>query len=338
MHRHQPSARTDQVAEYWTSGHGQRLKAGDQQVAVCTSCHRYEGKHAIYAVHDLKSPVYVTHVAETCSRCHADAKIMDGRQYHGQALGHQQYAEWKESVHGQALLKGDQSAPTCNNCHGNHGALPPEIGSVANTCGTCHGKVASLFANTQMKHKFDEVGLPGCATCHGKHRIQKPTDEMLGMGEGAKCGECHAQGKYGATLAGANYARSTRDGLDELRQLIKEEKEESAEVEKKGMEIGGPPFLTRDADDALTNARTLFHGFAPGPVNEALAKGKKAILDRKEWDEKALQDYTARRVWLGVSLVPIALVVLLLLIYIRRLPVPAATETDGGAGHGPGST
>ena len=34
-----------------------------------------------------------------------------------------------KSVHGKALLeKGDLSAPTCNNCHGNHGAAPPQIG------------------------------------------------------------------------------------------------------------------------------------------------------------------------------------------------------------------
>ena len=35
-----PSPRTDQLAEYWTSGHGKALKAtGDPKVATCISCH-----------------------------------------------------------------------------------------------------------------------------------------------------------------------------------------------------------------------------------------------------------------------------------------------------------
>ena len=107
---------------------------------------------------------------------------MAGRVYHGRPLSHNQYEQWRQSVHGQALLKGDDlSAPTCNDCHGNHGEVPPEVDSVANACGTCHAKVAALFADTRMKHRFEEVGLPGCATCHGSHAITSPTDEMLGM-------------------------------------------------------------------------------------------------------------------------------------------------------------
>ena len=71
----------------------------------------------------------------------------------------------------EALLKkGDLGAPTCNNCHGNHGAVPPAVGSVANACGTCHGKIAELFATTRMKHRFVEEKLPGCATCHQQPR------------------------------------------------------------------------------------------------------------------------------------------------------------------------
>ena len=84
------------------------------------------------------------------------------------------------------LEKGDLSAATCNNCHGNHGAVPPEVGSVANACGTCHGKIAGLFADTSMKHRFEEEKLPGCATCHSNHKIQLPSDKMVGMRRGRR--------------------------------------------------------------------------------------------------------------------------------------------------------
>ncbi|HLN32553.1 MAG TPA: hypothetical protein VK395_32795 [Gemmataceae bacterium] len=328
MRQYQPSMRTDQLAEYRTSGHGKRLEAtGDPQVAVCTSCHG--GRHHIYAVHDLESPVYPTHVSKTCATCHSDPKIMEGRQYHGRPLGHNQYEEWKQSVHGKALLeKGDRSAPSCNKCHGNHGALPPEIGSVANACGACHAKVAGLFANTQMKHKFEEVGLPGCATCHSNHLIRQPSDEMLGMGEDATCSKCHAQGQHGATLAGAHVARTLRAELDDLSQLIAEAETKTAEAERLGMEVSGPRFDLRKAVDARVNARTLIHSFDPGPVGRALAEGKQAASEVKERAEGAMHEYTARRVWLAVSLVPIAVVVLLLLVYIWRLPIPAATTAN----------
>jgi predicted CXXCH cytochrome family protein len=328
MRRFQPSPRTDQVAEYWTSGHGKRLKeSGDPQVAVCTSCHG--GKHKLYAVKDLESPVYPTRVSQTCAVCHSDAKVMDGRQFHGRLLGHNQYEEWRQSVHARALLeKGDLSAPSCNRCHGNHGAVPPEVSSVANACGTCHNKTARLFENTLMRHRFEQVELPGCATCHGNHLIRAPTDEMLGMGERAVCVKCHAEGRYGATLAGAEVARTLRDRLDKLNALITEAEEKIAEAERRGMEVSQPRYDLRNAFNARVNARTLVHTFSPDPVNKALDEGVQTASRVKEQAEAALTEYTARRMWLAASLLPIAIAIVFLVLYIRRLPLPAAGQAE----------
>jgi hypothetical protein len=331
MRHYQPSPRTDQAAAYWTSGHGKRLKeTGDPEVAVCTSCHG--GKHHIQPVHDLDSPVYPTRIGKTCATCHSDAKKMAGREFHGRPIGHDQYSEWEHSVHGKALLeKGDLSAPTCNRCHGNHGAVPPEVDSVANACGTCHGKVAKLFANTRMRHQFEKVGLPGCATCHSNHLIRTPSDEMLGMGEKSTCARCHAHGQFGATVAGADIARTLRGQLDELNQLISEAEAKTSEADRLGMEVSGPLFDLRKAFNARVNARTLIHTFSPEPVNQALAEGRQTALDVERRAEAALQEYTARRVWLAGSLVPLAIVVLLLLVYIRRLPIPPVEQVDSPA-------
>jgi predicted CXXCH cytochrome family protein len=342
MRRYRPSPRTDQVMEYWTSGHGHKLRkaeeeyqaalknlpAGDPppefkdpQVANCISCHSPGGKHHILAVDDLVSPVYPTNVAMTCSKCHSNAQLMAGRTYHDRPLGHNQYEQWKQSVHGQAMLvKGDLSAPTCNDCHGNHGALPPEVGSVANACGTCHGKVAALFATTRMKHQFETAGLPGCATCHGSHEILAPTDEMLGMTEGAACVRCHQDNKFGATLAGAATARTLRADLEDLKQQIVDAETEVAAAERLGMEVRGPRYDLRKAHAALTNARTQIHTFAPGPVEEALAEGLKVTSEVRSSAEAALAEHKYRRVWLAWSLVPIFIVVVLLLLYIRSMP------------------
>ncbi len=320
MRRYRPSPRVDQETEYWTSGHGQLLQEKPTaKVATCVSCH---GGHDTRAVGDLESRVYPTRVAKTCAVCHADAELMAGRNYHDRPLGHQQFELWSKSVHAQAMMKkGDLSAATCNDCHGNHGAVPPDVDSVANACGTCHVKVAELFATTKMKHSFEKIDLPGCATCHGNHEIRSPTDKMLGMIDGALCARCHEEGEHGATLAGAEIARQMHDGLADLVTQISTVEEKLDKAERLGMEIRGPRFRLRDANDALTNARTLVHTFAIEPVQEAVTEGLTVTTEVDADAEAVLKEYTNRRVWLGLSLVPIFAVVALLVLYIRSTPI-----------------
>gem|GEM_PF-348953 len=334
-----PRARVDQLREYWTSGHGRRLKeAKDPEVATCVSCHGKahgtaadRGPHGVRAVADLDSPVYPKNVAKTCATCHADQKRMAGREYHGRPIGHEQYAQWSQSVHAEALLqKGDLSAPTCNDCHGNHGALPPDVDSVANACGVCHSKVASLFSATRMKHAFEKAALPGCATCHGAHEIHHPTVEMLGMEQEAVCVRCHAEGKYGATVAGAKAARKFREDLDALRVEIQSAEATIETAERLGMAIPGPAsdprtdvrLHLRKASDALTAARVEIHSFASEPLENILALGRQIAAEAQQSAETAIRQYHARRMWLAGSLVPIVLVIGVLLVYIRTLPVP----------------
>jgi hypothetical protein len=357
MRRYLPSPRTDQLAEYWTSGHGQKLKAAGDDVAVatCISCHdKPHGsglkpkQHGIRAVADLESPVYRTRLANTCAKCHSNEKLMKDRTYHGRPLGYNQNESWRQSVHGKALLeKGDLSAPTCNHCHGNHGAVPPQVDSVANACGTCHGREAKLFADTKMKHGFEQARLPGCVTCHAtrrpsgpdNHLIRVPDDNLLGMQEGAVCIECHneQQPKYGATVAGAKAAQDLRSGLDTLKAGIDHARETLEAADHLGMEVSKPRFELRKATDALTSARVQIHSFDPKPAEKALADGQGVLSEVQAAADKALYEHHARRVWLGLSLVPILAVVLLLVFYIRALPLrggdkdltPVDWETPG---------
>src|SRR6266542_3714522 len=138
MKRFNPSLRVDQEREYYTSVHGKLLKSGETRVATCISCHSV---HGIRAITDPLSSVYPSNVAETCSKCHASADYMRGFK-----IPSDQFDNYKKSVHAKALYdKQDLSAPTCNDCHGNHGATPPGIASVANVCGQCHARQAELF-------------------------------------------------------------------------------------------------------------------------------------------------------------------------------------------------
>jgi predicted CXXCH cytochrome family protein len=343
MRHFNPSPRTDQLAEYWMSEHGKQLKAtGDPKVATCISCHDYPhgngvdlAPHGIRAVNVPTSPVFHLNVAKTCSKCHSDTKTMAAYTYKGQPLPCDEYAKWRQSVHGKALLdKGDFSAPTCNNCHGNHGAAPPQTDSVANACGACHGKIAKLFEATKMRHKFETEGLPGCATCHGNHDIRQPSDEFLGMQHGAFCVRCHEQGKekHGATIAGAKAAEAIHANLQQLKDGIQMADETLTLAEEKGMEVSEPKFNLHKASDALITARTQIHTFQVDVVKKALAEGEKVVSDVQGKADRALQQYQFRRYWLAVSLVPILIVIGLLLLYIRTLPIPEPPADSKGEG------
>jgi hypothetical protein len=197
MRRFQPGGRVDQERQYWTSRHGELLKQGDAKVATCVDCH---GTHGILPPADIESPVYPRRVAETCSRCHSDAARMAGyRLPDGRPLPVDQYARWRHSVHAEFLLaREDTSAPTCNDCHGNHGAQPPGLESVTFACGQCHAREAELFRASPKEAAFEShrkllagAGEAGCADCHGNHGIERATVAMLSPLPETPCEFCH---------------------------------------------------------------------------------------------------------------------------------------------------
>ncbi len=219
MRHYEPAARVDQEKEYWTSRHGELLKTGETRVATCVSCH---GVHGIRRPSDPESSVYPKKVAATCGHCHADAVRMAGfRLPSGLPLPVDQQARWQRSVHATAMLeKDDLSAPTCNDCHGNHGAKPPEVDSIAYVCGRCHGREAKLFRASPKFKAFQDhqaqvteagsttcgdchsapepqAALTGdanfheCATCHGNHSIVRPTIALLAPLPQTPCALCH---------------------------------------------------------------------------------------------------------------------------------------------------
>jgi len=219
MKRFRPDARIDQEKEYWTSHHGQKLRQGDLRVATCVDCH---GAHGIRRPSDPGSRVYPTHVGETCNKCHGSLSHMQGSTLpSGKPLPVDQYARWQQSVHARAMHeKGDLSAPTCNDCHGNHGAAPPGLDDVSFVCGQCHGREAAVF-RTSAKHAglaehnemLRDAGPAGCAgchdaaepaaaqrdlrsfsecaTCHGNHSIVRPTVALLAPLPDTPCAFCH---------------------------------------------------------------------------------------------------------------------------------------------------
>jgi predicted CXXCH cytochrome family protein len=180
-----------------------------------------------------------------------------------------------------------------------------------------------------MKHKFQQVDLPGCATCHGHHNIQSPSDEQLGMTSEAVCTQCHNQGRLGATFLGARIAEDMRQGMDDLKSKIALAEQKLDHAERLGMEVRDARFRLREANDALKMARTVVHSFALEPLQQTLAVGMEISDASAQAADAAVEEYRYRRIWLGLSLIPILIVVGVLLLYIRALPVDRAPgESD----------
>jgi predicted CXXCH cytochrome family protein len=317
MKKFNPSLRVDQEREYYTSVHGKLLKTGETRVATCIRCHSV---HGIRAISDPLSSVYPSNVAETCSRCHASADYMRGLK-----IPSDQYDKYKQSVHAQALYeKQDLSAPTCNDCHGNHGATPPGIASVANVCGQCHGRQAELFQTSPHKAAFDQKGLGECITCHGNHAIGKPTDQLLGTSQGTLCINCHNSGDKGFIAA-----TQMRSQIDELSASIGKSTEILDKAERAGMEVSRPKFEMKEATDALTHARVLIHSSSTAEMDKIVTPGLAASAKGYQAGVGALAERTFRRKGLAVSLLFILFLALLVHLKVRQIESRQKESVEG---------
>jgi len=307
MKKFNPSLRVDQESEYYTSVHGRLLKTGEQRVATCISCHTV---HGIRAVSDPLSSVYPLNVADTCAKCHGNADYMRAFK-----IPSDQVTKFKTSVHAKALYnKQHLSAPTCNDCHGNHGAAPPGIASVANVCGQCHARQADLFQTSPHKAAFDQKGLAECITCHSNHDIATPSDQMIGSQQGALCINCHTNGDKGITAAA-----HMRTRIDELIASINKSSEILSVAERKGMEVSKPKFDLKGATDALTHARVLIHSSSTSEVDKVVAPGLEVAGKGYQAGLDALAELSFRRKGLAVSLVFILFLALLVYLKIRQI-------------------
>lgn len=312
MRRYNPSLRVDQIAEYVTSVHGHRLtELGDTNVATCVSCHP---AHQIRPSSDALSSVHPQRVAETCASCHADSAYM--RAY---PIPTDQLAKYRRSVHWEMLNEqGDLSAPTCNDCHGNHGAAPPGISWVGNVCGQCHTVMAERFALSVHATVFTFLGVPGCAACHGNHEIVRAADTLLGVGEGAICTNCHAAGDRGGQTASA-----MRSLLDSLGAVSAAASALLHQAERAGMEVSQPQFELQAAQNALVQARAAVHSFVLDSVSAHVEEGLRVTAEAHARGERALRELQFRRMGLAVSVTIILALIGGVVLKIRQVDARA---------------
>jgi len=145
-----------------------------------------------------------TEIPALCASCHADVSLM--RQYD---LPTDQYAKYKESVHGIRLAEGDTNVTTCFDCHGGHQVLKANDpassvypAKVPELCASCHSDKDLMAPYDIPTNQFDlyqqsvhghalldnqDFRAPNCATCHGTHGAAPPGFEEVAN----VCGSCH---------------------------------------------------------------------------------------------------------------------------------------------------
>ncbi|NQV37372.1 MAG: cytochrome c3 family protein [Candidatus Marinimicrobia bacterium] len=313
MRQYAASVKTDQLAQYWTSQHGIKLQEGIDNVASCTSCHNV---HGIFPVNDPRSTVYDLNIPETCSKCHSDADIMKDSGYPTD-----QFDDFKISVHGIALLENqDIGSPACNDCHGNHGASPPDVGHISDICGTCHVNNKELFQSSHLKDAFIKEGIAQCEGCHNNHAVEKTTDEYLNWENNSVCIVCHEnddKGSKAVIMADSFYEiiMNLKSGIHMADSLLND-------AEQKGMEVSDYDYNLEEAHRTLIQTRTAIHSFNLESVIEVATPGMKAIEASLTGANKVLNDWIFRRKGLFVFSLIISFVALILYIKIRDMEKP----------------
>ncbi len=308
MRNYSTSSRTDQVDQFWTSRHGILLKNGDTKVASCTSCH---GAHGIFPIDHPRSKVYATQVPSTCAACHSDSDYME--EYD---IPTDQFDSFKESVHGVALLdKQDNYSPACNDCHGNHGAIPPNVSHISDICGSCHINNKDLFQGSFHREYFIENDFNECEACHGNHEVVIPSDDMLAWDDNSVCMKCHDKDDIDAEKMSLNFYQT----IDSLNTELHAIEEQIAIAETKGMEVSELFIHLEDAQRALIQTRTNIHGFDIDYVSETAESGFSAVATAKIGVTQILNELIYRKKGLIIFSIIITFTILVLYLKLKSM-------------------
>jgi cytochrome b subunit of formate dehydrogenase len=187
---------TQPFVSYQESVHGRATEKGSTKAAVCTDCH---GSHKILAANDDESSIAKFNVPATCGKCHTAVE-----------------QTFNQSIHGQAIARGNGQSPVCTDCHGIHSIKAHEDPNSPvseqnlskDTCARCHegvrlarefglpGNRVSSYMDSYhgLASEGGSVVAANCSSCHGVHNILPSSDPHSTISKAnldATCGKCH---------------------------------------------------------------------------------------------------------------------------------------------------
>lgn len=153
------------------SVHGSRL--------ICSDCHAgyTTAPHPNRQIESRRS--YTIAQYEVCKKCHFA-----------------NYTKTLDSMHYEALQKGNQNAPVCTDCHTAHGVTRPDRPrrAISQSCSTCHTSIYNTYvASVHGKALVEEDNkdVPVCTDCHGIHNIHDPRIDAYRLDIPNLCARCH---------------------------------------------------------------------------------------------------------------------------------------------------
>jgi len=190
---------TEPHRDYDHGFHAQSIKNGAKG-ATCVDCHTRNGDlMTLLPASDPNSTINRATISETCGRCHGDKSVMQGS-----GITNQPFLSYRESVHAQAIARGNTAAAVCTDCHNSHDIRAASDaqssifkGNVPTTCGKCHQtEVQEFTASIHGQAVARGVSrAPICTDCHGIHNIKMPSEQNTGSATVAvgteSCAKCH---------------------------------------------------------------------------------------------------------------------------------------------------
>ena len=193
----------DQFEKTLDSVHQRALAAGNKKAAVCADCHDPHVQKKITGEDGKLLPEARVAIPKTCQSCHGAI-----------------YGQYRQSVHGNALVHGNPDVPTCIDCHGVHDIADPTTAQFRlaspRMCADCHtdskrmaryklstrvlrtyvadfhGSTVTLF---QRRHPDQLTNKPVCYDCHGIHDIASKSDPKKSLHVKGNllrtCQKCH---------------------------------------------------------------------------------------------------------------------------------------------------
>ncbi len=278
--------------------------------------------HGIRGPKSRASTVFAQNIPATCGHCHGDAEYMAGyKKEDGTPLPTNQLEQYKKSVHGKALLeKGDLSAPACNDCHGNHAAMPPAVSSVSQVCRTCHVTNGTLFDGSKHKKAFEKHKWPECEKCHGKHDIEKPTDDLISATPRTGCAARATPSTRRTTRSATRGRRYFHATLVELSQQGEGRSPRRSSTWPSAASTSSPSPPPRASSTRRScNARTRIHTFDKGGFDVGAKAGRDAVAKTEKLIIEARAEQRFRRNGLLASIGVMAFLAFVLWLRIRQL-------------------
>lgn len=159
----------DILADHLQSEHHVEVEHNNPNAPTCIYCHSQPiTKGNLISKVQLK-----INQERLCLNCHLNDP-------HNKSEFAKTLVDYEKSVHGLAILSGNQEAAVCIDCHGSHKLQKASVptssihkNNIADLCGKCHADITHEYMSSVHGRamRFGVGESPTCTFCHGEHNI-----------------------------------------------------------------------------------------------------------------------------------------------------------------------